>query len=79
MSAIGVRISVNLATKFDMDSGVNGRLASLQKVCSHIDCNNRLQASDTVFRRPGGFGGELEPDPIPNSAVNLPSADGTKS
>ena len=32
-----------------------------------------------VLRRPGGFSEELEPDPIPNSAVKLPSADGTKS
>jgi hypothetical protein len=33
----------------------------------------------TVFGRLGGFSGELEPDPIPNSAVKLPCADGTKS
>ena len=33
----------------------------------------------SVFGRPGGIGGELVPDPIPNSAVKLPSADGTKS
>jgi hypothetical protein len=33
----------------------------------------------TVFGRPGGFGEKLKPDPIPNSAVNLLSADGTKS
>ena len=32
-----------------------------------------------VLRRPGGSSEELEPDPIPNSAVKLPSADGTKS
>ncbi len=32
-----------------------------------------------VFRRPGGFGGEPEPDPIPNSAVKLSRANGTKS
>ena len=32
-----------------------------------------------VLRRPGGISGEPEPDPIPNSAVKLPSADGTKS
>ena len=31
-----------------------------------------------VFRRPGGFSGEPVPDPIPNSAVKLPCADGTK-
>ena len=33
----------------------------------------------SVFRRLGGYSGELVPDPIPNSAVKLPSADGTKS
>ena len=32
-----------------------------------------------VFRRPGGLSEEPEPDPIPNSAVKLLSADGTKS
>ena len=32
-----------------------------------------------VLRRPGGSSEEHEPDPIPNSAVKLPSADGTKS
>lgn len=29
--------------------------------------------------RPGGIGGELPPDPIPNSVVKVPSADGTTS
>src|ERR1700748_566878 len=33
----------------------------------------------TVLCRPGGISGEPEPDPIPNSAVKLPSAGGTKS
>ena len=32
-----------------------------------------------VLRRPGGFSEEPEPDPIPNSAVKLLSADGTMS
>src|SRR5262249_45481457 len=32
-----------------------------------------------VLCRPGGISGEPVPDPIPNSAVKLPSADGTKS
>ena len=36
-------------------------------------------ASSSVFRRPGGFREEPEPDPIPNSAVKLLCADGTKS
>src|SRR6266852_4422751 len=32
-----------------------------------------------VLRRPGGYSGEPEPDPIPNSAVKLSCANGTKS
>ncbi len=31
------------------------------------------------LRRPGGYGGVAAPDPIPNSAVKRPSADGTSS
>lgn len=31
------------------------------------------------FRRPGGIGGEPPPDPISNSEVKVPSADGTMS
>lgn len=33
----------------------------------------------TALRRPGGHCGEPPPDPIPNSAVKLPSANGTAS
>ena len=33
----------------------------------------------SVIRRPGGYGGASIPDPIPNSAVNRPSANGTSS
>ena len=32
----------------------------------------------SVLRRPGGHSGEPLPDPIPNSAVKVPCADGTK-
>src|SRR5271165_1484878 len=32
----------------------------------------------SVLGRSGGFSGEPVPDPIPNSAVKLPCADGTK-
>ena len=31
------------------------------------------------FRRPGDYGGVAAPDPIPNSAVKRPCADGTSS
>ena len=37
------------------------------------------QLASSVLGRPGGTSEEPEPDPIPNSAVKLPSADGTKS
>ena len=41
--------------------------------------NKTNSLSSSVFGRPGGIGGEPVPDPIPNSAVKLPCADGTKS
>ena len=50
--------------------------------------NARLKSQDTahnrttcftVVRRPGGSSEEPEPDPIPNSAVKLLSANGTVS
>ncbi len=55
-----------------------------QLVAEDIDNGRFLHLSSvvcppsSVFGRPGGIGGELVPDPIPNSAVKLPSADGTK-
>ena len=45
------------------------------------DCARMLKHSRLlrilVLRRPGGSSEELEPDPIPNSAVKLLSANGT--
>ena len=45
------------------------------------DCARMLRHSRLlrilVLRRPGGSSEELEPDPIPNSAVKLLSANGT--
>ena len=35
--------------------------------------------ASSVFRRPGGWSEESTPDPIPNSAVKLFSANGTVS
>ena len=45
------------------------------------DCAVRLrsQLASFVLGRTGGFSGGPVPDPISNSAVKLPSADGTKS
>ena len=42
-------------------------------------CSLRSQLASSVLGRPGGFCGETEPDPIPNSAVKLPSANGSSS
>ena len=38
----------------------------------------RVLLASIVLGRPGGFSGGPVPDPISNSAVKLPSADGTK-
>ena len=38
-----------------------------------------FEAACHILRRPGGLSEEPEPDPIPNSAVKLLSADGTVS
>ena len=37
------------------------------------------KTSSHAFRRPGGYCEVAAPDPIPNSVVKLPSADGTPS
>src|SRR3954471_11392487 len=47
-------------------------------VGAHAPVKNQMLAS-TVLGRPGGISGEPVPDPIPNSAVKLPRANGTKS
>jgi hypothetical protein len=46
---------------------------------AHSAAIKHLQRLQIVFRRPGGCSEEPEPDPIPNSAVKLLSADGTMS
>jgi hypothetical protein len=48
-------------------------LAILQRSC------RGSRVARPVLRRPGGCSEEPEPDPIPNSAVKLLSADGTMS
>ena len=52
--------------------------ANLCRVRTRLDLQRRCK-SLTVFRRPGGSSGGPEPDPIPNSAVKPPSANGTSS
>ena len=49
-----------------------------RRTCS-VATAARNALSSIVFSRPGGFSEGPEPDPIPNSAVKLLSADGTKS
>jgi hypothetical protein len=44
-----------------------------------LDRSAAVRCPSSVFGRPGGISGEPVPDPIPNSAVKLPSANGTKS
>ena len=47
-----------------------------------IDLERKFQKPEcftVVFSRTGGFSGGPVPDPISNSAVKLPSADGTES
>ena len=52
--------------------GSSGQARGLRSNASH-PCLLRI----FVLRRPGGSSEELEPDPIPNSAVKLLSANGT--
>ena len=55
------------------DVGLRLRNVALGKAKS------RDQKSCSHTRRPGDNGGVAAPDPIPNSAVKRPSADGTSS
>jgi hypothetical protein len=50
------------------------------RFCACADGNKEIQfASISVLCRPGGHSEEPLPDPIPNSAVKVLCADGTKS
>src|SRR3954468_12389271 len=44
-----------------------------------LDRSAAGRCPSSVFGRPGGISGEPVPDPIPNSAVKLPSANGTSA
>ena len=44
-----------------------------------MECTDKKTSLHFVLRRPGGSSEEPEPVPIPNTAVKLLSADGTKS
>src|SRR5438876_9215173 len=45
--------------------------------CARMNASHSSLFRILVLRRPGGSSEELEPDPIPNSAVKLLSANGT--
>ncbi len=47
--------------------------------CHMVKFKNPASQFIFVFNRPGGYCEETKPDPIPNSAVKLLSADGTPS
>ena len=49
--------------------------------CAQMSVGISTERPDFVsrFRRPGDYGGVAAPDPIPNSAVKRPCADGTSS
>ena len=64
-SSIGLIVLIACVHGFAMESGAKAPWKS--------------SFSILVLRRPGGYGGVTAPDPIPNSAVKRPSADGTSS
>jgi hypothetical protein len=47
--------------------------------CARIVHGSKPASLFHALCRPGGYGGVAAPDPIPNSAVKRPSADGTLS
>ncbi len=55
------------------DDGLNGNLVSV-----FCDLSSVVGPPSSVLGRPGGYSEEPIPDPIPNSAVKVLSADGTK-
>ena len=69
-------------------TGTNRSIGLIALIANAHSHSKRKQWRDTdvidllasfVLGRPGGFSGGPVPDPISNSAVKLPSADGTKS
>ena len=62
-------------------TGTNSSIGLIVLIaCVHGFSVRKIPASCLfVLRRPGGYGGVAAPDPIPNSAVKHPSADGTSS
>ena len=69
-------LSLRLDLKTDQLASIQGMEVGVSDLITD-DC--LLIPDISVLCRHGGSSGEPEPDPIPNSAVKLPSADGTKS
>ena len=61
------------------DSGIKKNQSLPNEISLRGDARRRSQFASFVLGRTGGFSGGPVPDPISNSAVKLPSADGTKS
>ena len=77
-SSIGLIVLINQCSSLSSLSGLTPLLAS----CNWRgmgSCERVKDQKNHLFRRPGGSGEEPKPDPIPNSAVKLLSADGTAS
>jgi hypothetical protein len=54
-------------------------LRQAQSASASVNKNPEVMSFIQPLRRPGDFSGVAAPDPIPNSAVKRPSADGTPS
>ena len=73
----GIISSLNLVAGWS--SPVARQAHNLKAVSSNLAPATNGQGNTGCIGRPGGFGGETAPDPIPNSAVKTPSAHGTAS
>ena len=62
-----------MKTFAQLERGSSGQARGLRSDADAFE----LASYFLVLRRPGGSSEELEPDPIPNSAVKLLSANGT--
>jgi hypothetical protein len=62
-------------------TGTNSSIGLIVLIaCVRLCADQKIQLLELhVLCRPGGYGGVAAPDPIPNSDVKRPSADGTSS
>ena len=77
VSGLLVRLAIDIVPRPDEDPHPEAARKAVLKdeVSGHIALPNEANQ----FCRSGGYGGEPPPDPIPNSVVKVPSADGTTS